>query len=265
MATNLLDRPELRRLSPEQKAAYDRDGFLIVRAVFTPESLADLDRESRELMARGELIDNNNIRCRWKDHHQTKECTFECLDPVIDLSPACERVARNPRILEILRDLYGEPAHLFKDKLIFKPAGVEGYKLHQDWISWEGFPTTFITALVAIDPCDRSNGCTMVYPGCHHSGYVSPQDGAYHHCPESWVAGVDPVPLELKVGDIALFGAFTPHYSEPNRSGQSRRQLYLSYNADSDGGEQRAKHYAEFHEWLRQKYAEYGKTEVFFR
>ena len=50
-----------------------------------------------------------------------------------------------------------------------------------------------------------------------------------------------------------------------NRSPTSRRLLYLSYNADSDGGDQREKHYREFHAWLKERYAEYGKTKVYFR
>ena len=49
-----------------------------------------------------------------------------------------------------------------------------------------------------------------------------------------------------------------------NRSERWRRQLYLSYNAFSDGGHQRTNHYEEFHVWLRKKYAEYGKTETYF-
>jgi len=39
----------------------------------------------------------------------------------------------------------------------------------------------------------------------------------------------------------------------------------LSYNALSDGGEQREQHYAEFRDWLQDRYAEYGKTATFFR
>jgi ectoine hydroxylase-related dioxygenase (phytanoyl-CoA dioxygenase family) len=255
----------LHALVQEQVDSYRRDGFLIVRNVFSREEVAELDHDAEELMKRSDLIDVNNIRCRWKDHVQTKACTFECFDPVIDLSPACMNIARDRRILGMLSVIYGEQAHLFKDKLIFKPAGVEGYRLHQDWISWDGFPTTFATVLVPIDDCNVGNGCTVVYPGCHLGGYVNEYDGEYHQCPESWVAGVDPVPVELEAGDIAIFGAFTPHYSDPNRSPQARRQLYLSYNADSDGGDQRDKHYDEFRRWLREKYAQYGKTEVWYR
>ena len=193
MSMHTAAEPALRRLTREQLADYQRDGFLILRNVFSTAEIAELDREAQWLVGRHDLINVRNIRCRWKDHLQTKVCTFECFDPVIDLSPDCERFAHDRRILDAIGDLYGEPAHLFKDKLIFKPAGVEGYKLHQDWISWNGFPTSFVTVLVPIDDCDRTNGSTVVDPGCHHSGYVSPFDGEYHNTPKSWVAGVTPV------------------------------------------------------------------------
>jgi 2-aminoethylphosphonate dioxygenase len=164
----------------------------------------------------------------------------------------------------LLADLYGEPACLFKDKLIFKPAGVKGYGLHQDWIAWPGFPRSFLTVLVPLDPATRDNGCTEVFPGYHYLGSLSPEDGDYHELPAGTVDEARCVPLELEPGDVAVFGGFTPHRSAPNRSGGWRRQLYLSYNARSDGGDQRMKHYAEFHAWLRKKYAEYGKTDVYF-
>ena len=54
------------------------------------------------------------------------------------------------------------------------------------------------------------------------------------------------------------------HRSAPNLSTRWRRQLYLSYNKLSDGGAQRERHYEEFRRWLRVKYAEYGKTDVYF-
>jgi len=73
------------------------------------------------------------------------------------------------------------------------------------------------------------------------------------------------VMLTMDPGDIAVFGGFTPHRSGPNRSDRWRRQLYLSYNSISDGGRQREKHYDKFHSWLRVKYAEYGKTGLYFR
>ena len=153
--------------TPEQIANYRRDGFLIVREAFTAEEVGELDAEAGRLTQLTALIDSDNIRCRWSNHHETNECRFDCFDPVIDLSPVCERVARDERIIGTVSALYGEQAHLFKDKLIFKPPGAKGYGLHQDYISWESFPKTFVTVIVAIDPADADNGATEVFPGLH--------------------------------------------------------------------------------------------------
>lgn len=252
-------------LAAPTRRDFERDGFIVVHGLFSAAEMADAVPEAERLHRRADLIDTKNLRCRWQDHAGTGECTFETFDPVIDISPVCHRLAHAPQLLELLDELYGEPAFLFKDKLIFKPPGVKGYGLHQDWIAWPGFPRSFLTVLIPFDASDEENGCTIVYPSYHHGGSLSPEDGRYHELPAGAVDEARAVPLILERGDVAVFGGFTPHRSAPNRSGRWRRQLYLSYNKQSDGGEQRAKHYAEFGAWLRERYAEYGKHEVYFK
>jgi ectoine hydroxylase-related dioxygenase (phytanoyl-CoA dioxygenase family) len=247
------------------RADYERDGYVVVRRLFAPDRMARAAAEAEALPEHyRHLVSVRNIRCRWQDNVFTGECTFETFDPVIDLSSVCRDLALDAGLLDVLAELYGEPARLFKDKLIFKPPGVKGYGLHQDWIAWPGFPRSFLTVLIPFDPADVNNGCTVVYPGCHHGGCLSPEDGHYHELPAGAVDEAKAVPLVLEPGDVAVFGGFTPHRSDPNCSDRWRRQLYLSYNKDSDGGDQRDKHYREFHAWLRTKYAEYGKTDVYF-
>ena len=188
---------------------------------------------------------------------------FKVFDPIIDLSPACTGWPAPTRLLAVLEALYGEPACLFKDKLIFKPSGARGYGLHQDWIAWPGFPRSFLTVLIALDPADRGNGCTQVFAGVHRRGCLSPQDGQYHELDEADV-GSERVDLMLQPGDVVLFGCFTPPRSDPDHSPRFRRQLFLSYNARSEGGDQRARHYAEFHRHMRQRRSE-GQDDVYFR
>ncbi len=248
-----------------RRVAYDRDGYVVVRGLLPKELMARAAAEAEALPARfADLVSTRNIRCRWQDNVFTGECTFETFDPVIDLSPASRDVALAPELLALLNDLYGGPACLFKDKLIFKPPGVKGYGLHQDWIAWGGFPRSFLTVLAPFEPADRDNGCTVVYPGYHAGGSLSPEDGQYHELPADTVDEAAAVPLVLDPGDVAVFGGFTPHRSDPNTSGRWRRQLYLSYNAAADGGDRREAHYREFHAWLERKYAEYGKTDTYF-
>ncbi len=247
------------------RADYERKGFVVARSLFDAAIMREASAEADRLLAENEHLKSvKNLRCRWQNNVFTGECTFETFDPVIDLGPTCDRLAHHPRLLDLLATLYGEPARLFKDKLIYKPPGVKGYGLHQDWIAWDGFPRSFLTVLIPFDAADRYNGCTVVYPGYHRNGPLSTPDGQYHELPAETVDESKAVPLLLEPGDVAIFGGFTPHRSDPNVSDRWRRQLYLSYNALSDGGDQRAKHYAEFHAWLKVKYAEYGKSETYF-
>src|SRR5690606_23472236 len=188
-----------------------------------------------------------------------------CFDPIIDIGPVCRRLAHDPRMLEPLAAIYDDEPCLFKDKLIYKPPGAKGYGLHQDYIAWKNFPRSFVTVLIAIDRAEDENGATEVFPGYHLQGCLSPEDGMYHELPLETVDESAGVRLDLSPGEIAIFGAFTPHRSAPNRSTRWRRQLYLSYNARGDGGPRREEHYREFHEWLKLRYAEYGKHNVYFK
>ncbi len=253
-------------LSEAQLRAWREDGYLVLRGFFSPGEIAEAGGEADELLVRHRsLVEVRNIRCRFQPNVETGDCEFECFDPVIDLSPACHRLAVAADLLAALGDLYGEEACLFKDKLIYKPPGVKGYDLHQDYISWPDFPRSFLTVLVPFDRADLDNGCTEVFPGYHTQGLLTPADGQFHLLPIDRVDESDGVPLVLAPGDIAMFDGFTPHRSAPNRSDRWRRQLYLSYNKVSEGGHQRGRHYEEFHRWLRVKYAEYGKTDVYYR
>ncbi len=240
------------------------DGFCIVRGLFSTDEIAAFDIEAKKLLTRTDLIDDKNMRCRWQSDVGTGACVFDAFDPVTDLCPLFHSVAHDARLQSILQAVYGEPAHLFRDKLIFKPPGATGYGLHQDYVALKTFPRSFLSVLVAIDLADAANGCTEVFPGVHQRGCLMPEDGMYHEIPPGMIDESCGVKLEMAPGDVALFGAFTPHRSGINRSRTWRRQLYMSYNAASEGGDCRAEHYREFREWLRDRYAEFGRTEVHF-
>lgn len=231
---------------------YESNGFFILRNVFDAVEMRELLVESDRLLTdHRDLINPNNLRCRYMAHHETGESLFEVFDPVNDLSPVCERFCADSRIVSIIETLYGEPACLFKEKLIFKPPGVLGYKLHQDIpLAWNGFPRSFLTVLIPIDPSSEENGCTEVFSG-YHDDFLC-KDGSVYMLPDELVDVGRRTSLVLEPGDIAVFHGLTPHRSAPNRSDRMRRVLYVSYNAASDGGDQRESHYAEFRERMRQ-------------
>lgn len=252
-------------LSQAEVAFYWTEGYLIVRDVFRADEMADLAADvDRVCRKRRDLIDPNNMRVRFKSHDTTNEPLFEVFDPIADLSPAARAITRDHRILGRLYDLYGEEAELFKDKLIYKPPGAMGATLHQDWIAWPGFPESFVTVVVAIDPFRADNGATEVFPRCHTRGYLSAKDGQHHYV-ELGDLPVEPVPLLLAPGDVAIFTCFTPHRSAANTTATARRGYFISYNARSDGGQQYAKHYREFHDWIRAKASLEKRPHLYFR
>jgi len=154
--------------------------------------------------------------------------------------------------------------HLIKDKLIYKPAGAYGYPLHQDYIAWSNFPTSFTTAVVALDASTKENGWIEVFPRAHAQGNLSEPDGNFHVLDEEQLSGIAPVALDLAPGDAAIYGGYMPHRSAPNRSTSQRRHLLFSYNATSDGGDQRARHYQSFQHYLRSVYGAMGMGDLFF-
>lgn len=50
-------------------------GYAVVRELFRPEEVAALDAEARQLLTRADLIDTNNLRCRWQTDVETEACT----------------------------------------------------------------------------------------------------------------------------------------------------------------------------------------------
>ncbi len=52
--------------SHRQREAYDRDGYVILRALFDPEEMREADAEAQALLTRTGLISTRNLRCRWQ-------------------------------------------------------------------------------------------------------------------------------------------------------------------------------------------------------
>lgn len=242
-------------------------GFIVRRGVFTPAEIGEFAADTDRLLTeRRDLIDPKNLRCRFMAHCETGEQLFEVFDPAIEVSPVAARFAADPRILGMLDTIFGGPAVLFKEKLIFKFPGANGYDLHQDIPrNWSWWPQTFTTVLIAIDRATEENGCTEVYEG-YHGGYLSSSEKWEHYMlPLHLVDPARQTKLLLEPGDVAIFHGLTPHRSNPNRSSATRRGFYISYNALADGGDRRAWHYGQFHERMRQRLAPDDPDSLYFR
>lgn len=264
IASGIIDANLTAGIAPEL-SKYREDGFIILRSIFSPAEMIAIRQEcDRLLVDHADLIEPGNVRCRFMPHHESGAPLFEVFDPVNDLSELLRQVCFDSRLKSAVEAIYREPAELFKEKLIFKMPGAKGYTLHQDIPqSWTGWPQSFLTVLLAIDSCHQENGCTEVYRG-YHDRFLSSYPNAYM-LPDDCVCKSRREFLELQPGDVAIFHGLTPHGSAPNRSGGPRRAFYISYNAQSDGGDQRQAHYEAFQAMLKQRILAEDSSVPYFR
>lgn len=235
-------------------------GYHVERGLFDAREIAELQAEADRLLARTDLISQDNARCRWQPHYETGELLFECFDPYFDISPLFAAYSKHPRLTGMVHKIYGEPGRVCHNQFIYKPPGSKGYDLHQDYVSWPIFPKSFHTVAIALDAADEETGCIEVYEGGHLGGLLTPADGEFHQLEPEHIAGKKCVRLELAPGDAAVFGCLLPHASGANRSkNRWRRTLFYCFNADSDGGEMRQAYYEYYTGWKRELAVKYGK------
>jgi hypothetical protein len=145
-------------------------------------------------------------------------------------------------MLAALKQLLGEPALLFKEKINYKLPGGEGFAPHQDAPAFTSFDQTYhITVMLSIDATTVENGCLELVDG-YNDGVTLPQSEDGTLAP-STASGLDWKVLETDVGDVVFFDSYVPHRSAVNRSHAPRRALYVTYNRASEG-DRRADYYA---------------------
>ena len=146
-------------------------------------------------------------------------------------------LATDPAILERMAELLGPDLVLWAMFAWYKePRTGKRIPWHQDASYWPIEPKKNVTAWLALDQCDRDNGCLRIIPGSHRAaiGHVALSD------PGSWFGqGADPaavdesraIDLVLQPGEFVLFNEGTLHGSQANRSGRARYACSLRYTS----------------------------------
>ena len=127
--------------------------------------------------------------------------------------------------------LLGEPAVLYKEKVNYKAPGGAGYSAHQDAPAYP-LIDTHVSAMIAVDAADETNGCLEVVSGVHRERLPMDERGCLT---AATIAGFTWEPLPVPAGATLWFHSLTPHRSGPNPSSRPRRALYPTYNAASEG------------------------------
>lgn len=222
-------------------------GYVVLRGLFSPDEVAAWRAECERLL-RQEWIDPLNIRTPFR---MSSKQAPERIDPVVDVSPLFQQLVADERIVGHLRAILRDEAVLFKDKLIFKMPGVDGYTMHQDWAwGWQQLcpADEILSVSIQIDGADASNGCIELFPGYHDRLLTPP--GLQTNFRDEDVEQIDLArgeKIETEPGDVLIFHSLTPHRSGPNTADYSRRSLYLTFSA-SRVGDLKSEYYANYRE-----------------
>ena len=231
-----------RVLTEEQVEQFNRDGFLLVRGMYSADEEADISRWTDEIANSPE-----GPGCDWKYFEHSRENGERILCRVENFVPFHEGFSAlilRRRMFQAVCELFGEEAVLFKDKINFKLPGGDGFRAHQDvQAGWDDYADLHITAMIAIDETNEENGSLEMIAGMHHEGVLG---SMWAPLTDEDTRHVQYVPVHCKPGDAVFFDSFAPHRSSPNRTAEARRVLYITYNKRSEG-DSRAQYYADKH------------------
>ncbi|MCB1512606.1 MAG: phytanoyl-CoA dioxygenase family protein [Hyphomicrobiaceae bacterium] len=228
------------KLSPEQVAAYERDGFLIFPGLFSADEAALLKREAdRVAQIQSECIFREGETGQAKSMFRLHEADGATA------SPAYRAAAYSPRILGVAQQCMGDDELYIHHCKVNMKAAVEGsvWPWHQDFGSWhlDGIAKPdMATFMVMMDEATEFNGCLYLLPGSHRDGRVNPYydtSTAY----KLWAVGPKdvkaymksapaPVPLIGPPGTAAIFHCNLLHASGHNLSADDRWQAYFCFN-----------------------------------
>lgn len=225
--------------TPQQAAAYERDGYLIIRNFLSPAEIGKLYAiATGDAVLRKHAFDLND-----QSGKKTKLTLW--YNPGDD---AYGLLTRSKRIVDSVDRLLdgNAPVCHFHSKLMQKEPKVGGaWEWHQDYGYWYKneflFPDRMISVMIAITEATRENGCLQVIKGSHklgriEHGFAGEQVGASQHYVDLALKTMPLIFVELKPGDALFFHSNLLHRSEANLSDMARWSLISVYNRQDNIG-----------------------------
>jgi ectoine hydroxylase-related dioxygenase (phytanoyl-CoA dioxygenase family) len=225
------------RLSSQQVDAYHRDGYVIVKGFCDKKEAAALLRTATEDNA----MKNNALDLNDQTGKKTKLSLW--FTPGNDIFGY---LTRSEKMIGSVAQLLESDAPVchFHSKLMQKEPKVGGaWEWHQDYGYWYKnqfiFPDQLCSAMVALTPANKENGCLQVIKGSHkmgrvNHGFAGEQVGADMVMVNNALKTMPLVYCELDPGDALFFHPNLLHRSEANLSDYPRWSIISCYSSQSN-------------------------------
>ena len=233
-----------RTLSAAEMLRYERDGFLIVRGLFT-------EHEAAALLQAASTDEGVSSRAHGRKDAEGFTSKLSLWNACgVNIYGAYSRAARMidnvERLLSTASHGGGdglEEAYHYHTKVMIKEPNVGGaWEWHQDYGYWYGNGCMFprmLSAMTALNEHTEANGALHVLKGSHKMGRVT-------HTLTGDQAGADPeriayaqamfeeVSVLLRPGDVLFFHCNLFHASRRNTSPHPRWSIITAYNTRSN-------------------------------
>jgi ectoine hydroxylase len=219
------------RFNSEELAAYERDGFFLVRSLFDSNEIGKLldfaqqDPAFRQsLYGRKDAAGLETKLALWNEAGDSLYSMF----------------SRSPRIVDRMEQILGGEVYHYHTKMMLKEPHVGGaWEWHQDYGYWyhNGCLSPLLTScLISVSRATKENGCLQVIPGSHLLGRIDhgktgDQTGADLERVEVAIARLGLAYVEAEPGDALFFHCNLLHRSDQNRADYPRWSIICCYNA----------------------------------
>jgi len=227
------------KLTPQQIEHFERDGYLFFPSLFTPPEIKMLTDEVPRLYAQ---YRPENVREKTGDVVRTNFAAHLYSYPFAKL-------ARHPRMVQPVTQLFGEDVYMHQFKINGK-AAFDGdvWQWHQDYGTWRNddhMPEPrAMNVAIFLDDVNEFNGPLMFIPGSHTLGVLDADHDTNTTSYPLWVINHTTITKLVERGGIVapkgpagsmiLFHGCLVHASTSNLSPWNRVSVYLSLCAVSN-------------------------------
>jgi phytanoyl-CoA hydroxylase len=217
----------------ELRAAFDRDGYVIVPNLFTRDDVAALKAECVA------IVDSVRLAALDAGNDPKEALKTGVYVGLAARSDVFRHAVADDRLVDVFAAGLWPNVEFLSDKVVFKNADtVFDSPWHQDWMYWRGDHKASVW--VALDDATPENGCLKVLPGSHraeadHDGSDGDGFGFGHRLARGSVDESRAVTAEMEAGGAVFFHDLTLHASHPNTSQADRWTWIPTYrdaNAD---------------------------------
>ena len=227
------------RLTQEQLQQFDRDGYLFFPSLFSAAEVKALTDEVPALFAQRRP---ENVREKESDAVRTNFAAHM-------YNPIYARLGRHPRMIEPVRQLFGEEVYMHQFKINGKVA-FDGdlWQWHQDYGTWQAddqMPEArAMNIAIILNEVNEFNGPLMFIPGSHNLGVVAAEHDTATTSYPLWTISHDTIRKLVEHGGLVapkgpagstiMFHGCLVHGSTANLSPWDRWNVYLSLCAVSN-------------------------------